>query len=162
MYNTYMLKNKFLSFILFFVITFSASFIGGLASISFKEPWYSQLVKSNYNPPDWIFAPVWTTLYLMMTLAIWFYWHTKNRDINTVYIYFIHIIFNTTWSIVFFGLHQIFLALVVLMILIILIIVLIIRFKRVNFVSYYLMIPYLLWCFYALFLNFSLTILNYG
>ena len=160
MYITYMLKNKFLSFILFFVITFSASFVGGLVSINLKEPWYSELIKSNYNPPDWIFAPVWTTLYLMMTLAIWFFWHTKNRDINTVYIYFIHIIFNTTWSIVFFGLHQIFLALVVLMILILLIIVLIIRFKRVNFVSYYLMIPYLLWCCYALFLNFNLLMLN--
>ena len=160
MYNTYMLKNKFFSFILFFVITFSASFIGGLASISLKEPWYSQLIKSNYNPPDWIFAPVWTTLYLMMTLAIWLFWHTKNRDMNTVYIYFIHIIINTTWSIVFFGFHQIFLALIVLMILISLIIILIIRFKRVNFVSYYLMIPYLLWCCYALFLNFNLLILN--
>ena len=155
-----MLKNKFLSFILFFVITFSASFIGGLASISFKEPWYSQLIKSNYNPPDWIFAPVWTTLYLMMTLAIWFFWHTKNRDMNTIYVYFIHIVFNTTWSVVFFGLHQILLALVVLIILIVLIIILIIRFKRVNFVSYYLMIPYLLWCFYALFLNLNLLILN--
>ena len=155
-----MLKNKFLSFILFFVITFSASFIGGLASINFKEPWYSQLVKSNYNPPDWIFAPVWTTLYLMMTLAIWFYWHTKNRDMNTVYIYFIHIVFNTTWSIVFFGLHQIFFSLVILIILILLIITLIIRFKRVNFVSYYLMIPYLLWSCYALFLNLNLYILN--
>ena len=160
MYNTYMLKNKFLSFILFFIITFSASFIGGLASINLKEPWYSQLVKSNYNPPDWIFAPVWTTLYLMMTLAIWFFWHTKNRDMNTVYIYFIHIVFNTTWSIVFFGLHKIFLALVVLIILILSIIVLIVRFKRVNLVSYYLMIPYLLWCCYALFLNFNLLILN--
>ena len=160
MYINYMLKNKFLSFILFFVITFSASFIGGLVSINLKEHWYSQLIKSNYNPPDWIFAPVWTTLYVMMTLAIWFFWHTKSRDINTVYIYFIHIVFNTTWSIVFFGLHQIFLALVILMILILLIIVLIIRFKRVNFVSYYLMIPYLLWCCYALFLNFNLFILN--
>ena len=160
MYNTYMLKNKFFSFILFFIITFSASFIGGLASISLKEPWYSQLVKSNYNPPDWIFAPVWTTLYLMMTLAIWFFWHTKNRDIKTVYIYFIHIAFNTTWSIVFFGLHEILLALVVLIILISLIIILIFRFKRVNLVSYYLMIPYLLWCCYALFLNFNLLILN--
>ena len=160
MYSTNMLKNKFLSFILFFVITFSASFIGGLASISFKEPWYSQLIKSNYNPPDWIFAPVWTTLYLMMTLAIWFFWHTKNRDMNTIYVYFIHIVFNTTWSVVFFGLHQILLALVVLIILIVLIIILIIRFKRVNFVSYYLMIPYLLWCFYALFLNLNLLILN--
>ena len=155
-----MLKNKFISFILFFIITYSASFIGGMATISFKEPWYSQLVKSNYNPPDWVFAPVWTTLYFMMTLAIWLYWHSKNRDMNTIYIYFIHIVFNTTWSIVFFGLHKIFLALVVLLILIFLIIILILRFKRVNLVSYYLMIPYLLWTTYALFLNFNLLILN--
>ena len=155
-----MLKNKFISFILFFIITYSASFIGGMATISFKEPWYSELVKSNYNPPDWIFAPVWTTLYLMMTLAIWFYWHSKNREMNTIYIYFIHIVFNTTWSIVFFGLHQIFLALIVLMILIALIIILILRFKRVNYVSSYLMISYLLWSCYALFLNFNLYILN--
>ena len=155
-----MLKNKFISFILFFIITYSASFIGGMATISFKEPWYSELIKSNYNPPDWIFAPVWTALYLMMTLAIWFFWHSKNRDMNTIYIYFIHIVFNTTWSIVFFGLHQILFALIVLLILIFLIVILIIRFKRVNLVSYYLMIPYLLWTLYALFLNFSLLILN--
>ena len=155
-----MLKNKFISFVFFLIITYSASFIGGMATISFKEPWYSQLVKSNYNPPDWVFAPVWTTLYLMMTLAIWFYWHNKSRKMNTIYIYFIHIVFNTTWSIVFFGFHEILLALVILLILIFLIIVLILRFKRVNLFSYYLMIPYLLWTTYALFLNFNLLILN--
>ena len=155
-----MLKNKFLSFVLFFFITYSASFIGGMVTISFKEPWYSQLVKPNLNPPDWIFAPVWTTLYLMMTLAIWFFWHSKNKDINTIYIYFIHIVFNTTWSIVFFALHQIFLALIVLLILFCLIIILILRFKRVNIVSSYLMIPYLLWTTFALFLNLNLLILN--
>ena len=155
-----MLKNKFLSLILFSIFTFSASFIGGLVSISLKEPWYSELIKSNHNPPDWIFAPVWTTLYLMMTMAIWFFWHNKKRDINTVYIYFIHIVFNTTWSIVFFGLHQILLALIVLLILIILIIILILKFKRVNKVSSYLMIPYLLWSCYALFLNLNLYLLN--
>ena len=155
-----MLKNKFLSFILFFIITFSASFIGGLVTISFKDPWYSQLVKSNFNPPDWIFAPVWTTLYLMMTLAIWFFWHSKKRNLSTVYLYFIHILFNTTWSIVFFGLHQILLALFVLISLILMIIILMLRFKRVNIISYYLMIPYLLWCCFALFLNFNLLILN--
>ena len=155
-----MLKNKILSFILFFIITFSASFIGGIVSINLKEPWYSTLIKSSLNPPDWVFAPVWTILYLMMTISVWNFWHSKNRDMNTVYIYFIHIVFNTTWSIVFFGLHQIFFALVILIILILLIIILIIRFKRVNFVSYYLMIPYLLWCCYALFLNFNLLMLN--
>jgi len=155
-----MLKNKFLSLILFFIITFSASFIGGLVTISYKEPWYSQLVKSSYNPPDWIFAPVWTTLYLMMTFAIWLFWLSKKRDMNTIYIYFIHILFNTTWSVIFFAFHNILLALINLMILIWLIVVLILRYRRVNNVSAYLMIPYLLWSCYALFLNLNLLILN--
>ena len=155
-----MIKNKFLTFILFFFITYSASLIGGLATINFKEPWYSQLIKPSFNPPDWIFAPVWTTLYLMMTVAIWFFWHSKNRNMNTVYIYFIHLIFNTTWSIIFFVFHNIFLALIILIILIVLIIILIVKFKRVNLLSTYLMIPYLLWSCFALILNVNLLILN--
>ena len=155
-----MLKNKFLSFILFGLITYSASVIGGLVTVGFKEPWYSLINKPTFNPPSWIFAPVWTTLYLMMTIAIWLFWHSRNKDMNTIYIYFIHIVFNTTWSIVFFGLHQILLALFVLIVLILMIIILILRFKRVNIVSYYLMIPYLLWCCYALVLNFNLFLLN--
>ena len=155
-----MLKNKIISFVMFALATYSASAIGGIATIAFKEPWYSLLVKPSFNPPSWIFGPVWTTLYLMMTIAIWIFWHSKNRNMNTVYIYFIHLIFNTTWSIVFFVFHKMFLALAVLIILILLIIILMIRFKRVNLLSYYLMIPYLLWCFYALLLNLSLIILN--
>jgi benzodiazapine receptor len=160
MYNEFMLKNKLLSCLLFVIITYSASLIGGLATINFKEPWYSMLVMPSYNPPDWVFAPVWTTLYLFMTIAIWKFWHSKNRDIDTIYIYIVHLIFNTTWSIVFFVFHKIFLALLILIILIALIIILMQRFSKINLISYYLMIPYLLWCFYALILNLSLFILN--
>ena len=155
-----MSKNKFLSFILFALITYSASVIGGMATIGFKEPWYSLLIKPSFNPPDWVFAPVWTTLYLFMTIAIWLAWHKNYKNLNIVLIYFIHLIFNTTWSIVFFVFHKIVLALIILVILILLIIILIIRFKRVNLYSYYLMIPYLLWCLFALLLNVSLIILN--
>ena len=155
-----MFKNKFLTFILFLAITFSASIIGGLAAIRFKEPWYSLLNKPTFNPPDWIFAPVWTTLYALMAVSIWLYWHSKNRNMNTVYIYFIHLVFNTTWSITFFVFHNMVLALFVLIILIALIINLILRFKRVKILSSYLMIPYLLWCSFALILNISLIILN--
>ena len=155
-----MLKNKFISFLLFGLITYSASLIGGLITVTLKDPWYSSLIKPSFNPPSWIFAPVWTTLYLMMTVAIWLFWHSEKRDMNTVYVYFIHIIFNTTWSIIFFGLHNIFLALLTLLLLISLIIILILRFKRVNMLSFYLMIPYLLWCFFALFLNLNLLVLN--
>ena len=155
-----MIKNKSLTFILFLGTTFSASLIGGLATIIYKEPWYSSLNKPIINPPDWVFGPVWTTLYFMMTISIWLYWHTKNREMNTIYIYFIHLVFNATWSITFFAFHNMILALVVLIILIALIINLILSFRRVKMISAYLMIPYLLWCCFALILNISLIILN--
>ena len=155
-----MFKNKFLTFISFLSITFGASIVGSLSTINYKEPWYSLLNKPSFNPPDWIFGPVWTTLYLMMALAIWFFWHSKNRDINTLYIYIIHLILNTTWSIVFFVFHNMVLALVVLIFLIGMIINLILRFKPVNIISSYLMIPYLLWCSFALFLNINLIMIN--
>ena len=155
-----MLKNKFLSFSLFALITYSASLIGMFATIFFKEPWYSMLNKPVFNPPDWVFGPVWTILYLMMTISIWLYWHTKNRGMNTIYIYFIHLVFNATWSITFFAFHNMILALIVLIMLIALIINLILSFRRVKMISAYLMIPYLLWCSFALILNTSLIILN--
>jgi len=155
-----MIKNKFFTFILFFIITYSASLIGGLATINFKEPWYSLIIRPSFSPPDWVFAPVWTTLYFMMTLSVWLFWHSTNRDMKTVYIYFIHIIVNTTWSITFFVFHQIAISILVLIILIALIIILIKNFKRVNLISSYLMIPYLLWCCFALVLNLSIFVLN--
>jgi len=160
MYIMNMLKNKFLSFIILAIVTFSASFIGRIATYSSKEPWYSSLVKSNLNPPDWVFAPVWTTLYLFMTIAIWSAWHKNRKNVNLVYYYLIHLLFNTTWSIVFFVFHNIFLALINLIILILFIIFLMFQYKKISQLSYYLMIPYLLWCCYALILNLSLFILN--
>ena len=155
-----MLKNKIVTFILFLIITFSVSLIGGLATVTFKEPWYSLLNKPFFNPPDWVFGPVWTILYLLMTISIWMYWHSQNKEMNTVYIYFIHLFFNATWSIVFFVFHNMVFALLVLIVLLAFIINLIISYRRVIMMSAYLMIPYLLWCCFALILNSSLIILN--
>ena len=155
-----MLKNKFLSFFLFFVVTYSASFIGSLATISYKEPWYSSLIKSNLNPPDWVFGPVWTTLYLFMTIAIWSAWHKNTKNINLIYLYLIHLLFNTTWSIIFFVFHNIFLALINLIVLILFIVLLTYKYKDLSRLSFYLMIPYFLWCCYALILNSTLFYLN--
>ena len=155
-----MFKNKFLSFLIFGFVTFSASFIGSIATITSKEPWYSTLNKSGLNPPDWVFAPVWTTLYLFMTIAIWSAWHKNYKDLNLVYIYLMHLFFNTTWSIVFFVFHNIFAALINLLIIISFIIVLMIKYYKISNLSFILMIPYLLWCIYALTLNISLYILN--
>ena len=155
-----MFKNKFLSFLIFAFVTFSASFIGSIATITSKEPWYSSLNKSGFNPPDWVFAPVWTTLYLFMTIAIWSAWHKNYKDLNIIYIYLMHLFFNTTWSVVFFVFHNIFAALINLIIIIGFIIILMIKYKKISNLSFILMIPYLLWCIYALTLNTSLYILN--
>ena len=155
-----MLKNKFISFTIFLIITYSASFIGGISTISSKEPWYSNLNKSFLTPPDWVFAPIWTTLYLFMTIAIWLTWNKNRKNLNIVLIYLIHLLFNTTWSIVFFVFHNIFLAFLNLIVLILFIAILTVKFKHISIVSYYLMIPYLLWSFYALILNGTLLYLN--
>ena len=154
-----MLKNKFVSLFLFLITTFSASFIGGITTFKFKEPWYSTLVKPSFNPPDWVFGPVWTILYILMAIAIWNVW-IKSKNINLVYLYFIHLFFNTTWSVVFFGFNQIELALINLIVLILFIVILFRKYKVVSKLSAYLMIPYFLWCCFAFLLNLNLMILN--
>ena len=154
-----MTKNKYLSLAIIILITFSASFIGGYVTTSFKEPWYSEIILPSFNPPSWVFAPVWTALYIMMSLAIWRVW-IKLSDKKILAIYFYHLFFNATWSVIFFGFHLIELALFNLIIILFFIIKLMrIYFKKERF-SFYLMVPYLLWSSYAFVLNFTIAILN--
>ncbi len=154
-----MTKNKYLSLFLILLITFIASAIGGFTTASFKEPWYSEIILSSFNPPSWVFAPVWTTLYIMMSISIWKIW-INVFDLKLLKLYFIHLFFNGTWSIIFFGFHQIGLALINLVIIIFFIILLMKKYLSRDKVSFYLMIPYLLWSSYALILNVSIFILN--
>ena len=154
-----MLKNKYVSFLFIVLITFSASAMGGFVTSSFKEPWYSQIIQPSFSPPSWVFGPVWTTLYFLMSLAIWLFWiNFKNKKV--LYIYFIHIFFNAIWSIIFFGFHQIFLALLNLIIILIFIIWLMNIYYKTYRLSFLLMLPYLLWSTYALILNGSIFYLN--
>ena len=154
-----MTKNKYLSLAIIILITFSASFIGGYVTTSFKEPWYSEIILPSFNPPSWVFAPVWTALYIMMSLATWRFW-IKLADKKILAIYFYHLFFNATWSVIFFGFHLIELALFNLIIILFFIIKLMrIYFKKERF-SFYLMVPYLLWSSYAFILNLTIAILN--
>ena len=154
-----MTKKKYLSLFIILLITFLASAIGGFTTTSFKEPWYSQIILPSYNPPSWVFAPVWTSLYVMMSIAIWKIW-INLFDLKLLKLYFIHLFFNGTWSVVFFGFHQIGLALVNLIIIIIFIIMLMKKYLIKDKLSFYLMIPYFLWSSYALILNSSIFLLN--
>jgi|TARA_B100001093_G_scaffold517182_1_gene597973 translocator protein len=154
-----MTKHKYLSLFIILCITFIPSIIGGFITSSFKEPWYSEIILPDFNPPSWVFAPVWTTLYFLMSIAIWKIW-INFFDRKILNIYFIHLFFNATWSIMFFGFHQILFALINLFIILIFIIILIKLYYSKDKISFMLMIPYLLWTSYAFVLNFSIFIIN--
>ena len=152
-------KNKYLSLILILLITFSASAIGGFATSSFKEPWYSELNLPAFNPPSWVFGPVWTLLYFLMSISVWLALN-KTANKNILIIYLVHLFFNSLWSIIFFYFHKIGLALLDLMVIIGFIIYLMKIYYKEYTLSFYLMIPYLLWSSYAFVLNVNILILN--
>ena len=154
-----MVKNKYLSLAIILLITFVAPAIGNYATSAHKEPWYSEIILPSFNPPSWVFAPVWSSLYLMMSLAIWKIW-INTFDIKLLKIYFVHILFNSTWTIVFFGFHQIGLALLNLIIILIFILILMKEYFKKDKISFYLMVPYISWSSYALVLNTAIFLLN--
>ena len=154
-----MTKNKYLSLGLILLVTFVASGVGSFVTSSFKEPWYSEILLPSFNPPSWVFGPVWTILYIFMSVAAWSAWK-KTSDKKILQIYFIHIFFNSIWSVIFFGFHQIFIALIDLGIILIFVIWLIRIYYQVNKISFLLMMPYLLWSSYALILNGAIFYLN--
>ena len=154
-----MTKNKYLSLSIILVITFLAPAIGSYTTLTFKEPWYSEIILPSFNPPSWVFPPVWSSLYLMMSLAIWKIW-INYFDNKILKIYFVHIIFNSTWTVVFFGFHQIGYALINLLIILFFIVVLMKKYFQKDKISFYLMIPYLIWSCYAFVLNSAILVLN--
>ena len=96
-----MFNNKYLSLLIIVLITFSASAIGGVVTSIYKEPWYSQIIRPSFSPPASVFGPVWTSLYILMSLAVWINW-INFRNTKTIKIYLFHIFFNSIWSIIFF------------------------------------------------------------
>ena len=154
-----MTRNRAFSLILILVITFIVPMIGSYTISTFKEPWYSQIILPSFNPPSWVFPPVWSTLYFLMSLAIWKIW-IKSFDTKLLKIYLIHLFFNSTWSIVFFGFHLIGVALINLIIILIFIIILMKEYFSKDKVSFYLMTPYLAWSSYAFILNSTIFYLN--
>ncbi len=154
-----MTKNKYFSFTIILLITFVAPTIGSYATSTFKDPWYSEIILPSFNPPSWVFAPVWSSLYLMMSLAIWKIW-INTFDIKLLKIYFVHIFFNSTWTIIFFGFHKIGLALLNLIIILIFILILMKEYFKKDKISFYLMVPYISWSSYALVLNTAIFLLN--
>ena len=154
-----MTNNKYISLALILLVTFVASGIGGFVTSSLKEPWYSEIILPTFNPPSWVFGPVWTILYILMSVAAWIAW-SKISDKKILKIYFVHLFFNAIWSVIFFGFHQVLIALIDLIIILAFIIWLMKIYYQINKISFVLMTPYLLWSSYALVLNATIFYLN--
>ena len=146
----------------FVLLCLVVSGLGGLATTTGVDDWYRTLVKPGFNPPDWIFAPVWTVLYLMMAVAAWRVWRTaatvdRRRALAA---FGVQLGLNLLWSILFFGLQQIGLALFEISLLLLAIAVCVVLFWRVERLAGQLLVPYLLWVAFAMTLNLSLWLLN--
>ncbi|WP_445381149.1 TspO/MBR family protein [Robiginitalea sp. IMCC43444] len=138
-------------------------FLSGFATQSSVGTWYAGLNKPTFNPPNWIFGPVWTVLYILMGIAAGLVWSRgfHHRWVKTALYYFgFQLLFNAAWSIVFFGMQDPVWALVILLALIVLIGFTIKWFRIVNRLSAYLMLPYLLWVIFAGILNYKIIELN--
>ena len=152
--------QKYFSLLFFLAFSFGASAWGGFVTSIYKEPWYSTLTKPGFNPPDYIFPSIWIILYMSMAFAVWLIWINQKKNEKIIYLYFIHLLVNASWSVVFFALHQIFLALVVIGIIMLLVLWLIKLYYPINKISAYLMIPYLAWLAFAFILNLNILLLN--
>ncbi len=157
------MKKKVLYIVIAVTICLLIGFLAGFATQSSVDTWYATLNKPSFNPPNWLFAPVWTLLYILMGIAAGLVWVKGFYHVwvkTALYYFGFQLLFNALWSIVFFGFQEPFWALLVILVLLILILFTIKWFKIVSKPAAYLLIPYLLWVCFAALLNYKIWELN--
>jgi len=140
-----------------------AGVIGSFFTAPAIPAWYSTLTKPNFSPPNWLFAPVWLSLYLLMGISAYLIWQKtaeQEKAKSALKLFWSHLIFNALWSIIFFGLQNPGLAFLNIIILWILIVILIVKFWKISSWAAYLLIPYLIWVSFASILNYYIWYLN--
>lgn len=141
----------------------AAGVIGSLFTFQAIPTWYASLVKPEWNPPGWLFGPVWTILYTLMGIAAYRIWRlgAKKKAVRQALVLFsVHLAANSLWSIIFFGWQNIPLALVEIILLLGLIIAVALKFYRLDKLSGYLFVPYLIWVSFATYLTYTIWRLN--
>ena len=154
-------KTQIIGLIMWLVICFAASAIGGIASIQAKD-FYIQLIQPEWAPPSWVFGPVWTTLYTLMGISAWLIWRNGGFQTNFVALslFLIQLVVNALWSWLFFAWKFGFWSFIDILVLLVLIVATIISFWRIHRFAAILLVPYLLWVSFALVLNYTLWQLN--
>ncbi|MDT0606702.1 TspO/MBR family protein [Croceitalea rosinachiae] len=157
------MKRKVIKILIAVVVCLLIGFLSSFATQSSVNDWYLTLNKPSFNPPNWLFAPVWTALYVLMGIAAGIVWGKGFHHIwvkTALYHFGFQLLLNALWSIVFFGLKNPLAALFIILILLVMIILTIRWFKVVSRKAAILMIPYLLWVSFATILNFKIWELN--
>jgi translocator protein len=155
---------KVVRFIASIAFCFLVAVLGSITTYSSLSVWYEQLNKPFFNPPGWIFGPVWTILYFLMGVSLYIVWvdNSGSADKERGMMNFAYqMFFNFLWSLVFFGFHQTFLALIVIVVLLFYIFRTIKLFMKISKPAAYLLIPYFFWVSFASILNFAIFILNF-
>lgn len=142
-------------------LCFGAGIVGSFFTVSAIPTWYATLNKPSFSPPNWVFGPVWTVLYILMGISLYLVWISKSKaKQHALNLFFVQLGLNALWSIVFFGLHSPFLALLTIIVLWAMIILTMRAFLKINKISGWLLVPYLVWVSFATYLNYSIWALN--
>ena len=145
------------------VICLLAAVIGSIFTVSSIPTWYAALNKPSFNPPNWVFSPVWTILFILMGIAAYLVWEKgwERKEVKAALIMFgLQLIFNVGWSGLFFALHVPWIAYYEMIVLWLLILATVVMFWRISKTAAWLLIPYLLWVGFASFLNLGVALLN--
>lgn len=156
--------KKYLRILYCITVCLTVGFLSGKITQSSINTWYPTLIKPIFNPPNWIFAPVWTMLYILMGTAaglIWNEMESKTKEVKNALKYFvIQLALNALWSYLFFGLQNLLLASIEIILLLLVIFECYKLFKPINPKASYMLIPYLAWVSFATLLTFSIYYLN--
>ena len=151
--------KSMVAFLAWVVVSFAAASLGALFP---PGEWYAQLEKPSWNPPGWLFGPVWSMLYLMMGIAAWMVWRQGGfrRQSQPLSLFLIQLALNALWTPLFFGLQRPDLAFFEIILLWAAILATVLAFSRVNRLAAVILLPYLAWVSFASFLNFTLWRMN--
>jgi benzodiazapine receptor len=157
-----MTKSNIIKLILSLILPLSIGAFAGMFTSEAIPGWYATLNRPSFNPPNWIFGPVWTTLYILMGISFYMIWKqekSKERDLALLF-FFIQLALNFAWSFIFFYFNKIGFAFAEIVLLWLSIVLMMIRFYKIKPITAYINIPYLLWVSFASMLNLSYYLLN--
>ena len=148
--------------VLFVALCLGTAALGAAVTATSVKTWYANLAKPSFNPPDAVFGPVWTVLYILMGIAAWRVWRIADRDTarGPLTLFALQLALNLGWSVVFFGLQKIGAAVATIVVLWVAILVTMLAFRTVDRVAALLMAPYLAWVTFATVLNIAVWQLN--